>query len=343
MGASPDIPRIGDTDGAPPPWARALFQSPLTPHLRDQAGRALVWTIEDGASDASVSAQFTTGAADYHHRYAAADHFEGLFRAALEVSGAQVPDRPLILDLGSGSGVNSVVPCRRLFAGARIVATDLSGELLAMLGASLQGAPDAEATVCVKMDAMGDLVAPGAFDLVTGSAILHHLTEPRRGLAAAARALKPGGHAIFFEPFDGWGLLRFAFARILAESALRGGALDPATAAGLTTMIADIAMRSAPDNTAPAFAALDDKWLFSRARMAAWSRKVGFSDVRFVPHMDHPGMYRDVAAVQLRLVTGRDDLALPDWAVAILDDLDAAMTYDARRELMLEGTIVLTR
>ncbi|MBS0333395.1 MAG: class I SAM-dependent methyltransferase [Proteobacteria bacterium] len=329
---------------APPPaWLASLFQAPLSPHLRDGEGATLVWTLEDRGSKATITDQFKANAAEYHQRYAASDHFEALFASALAATGVAVVDAPLILDLGSGSGVNSVIPCRRLFPGARIVATDLSGELLAMLGGYMRAEADPAAVACVKMDAMSKVVARGAFDLVTGASILHHLLQPAAGLQAAARALKPGGHAIFFEPFDGWCLLGYGYRRILAEAALRDEALDEAVAAMLERAIHDIATRSAPDTSAAWFPDLDDKWLFSRALMEAWARSAGFSAVRFVPHLDHPTMYRDAAAVQLRLMTGRDDLAFPAWAVAVLDELDAAMPYHARRELMLEGSVVLTR
>ena len=50
-------------------------------------------------------------------------------------------------------------------------------------------------------DAMLDVFVPESFDLVTGAAILHHLIDPSRALVAAHRALKPGGFAMFFEPF----------------------------------------------------------------------------------------------------------------------------------------------
>jgi SAM-dependent methyltransferase len=327
----------------PPDWAEPLFAAELSPHLRRKDGEVLVWTIEDKASKAKVTDQFKANAEEYHQRYAHSDHFERLFRQGLDETGVGVASAPLILDLGSGSGVNSVVPCQRLFPGARIVATDLSGELLAMLGAyALDGG--AEGTVaCVRMDAMSDRVTPDAFDLVTGASILHHLEDPGRGLSAAARALKPGGHAIFFEPFNGWGIMRLAFERILAEADLRNDPLDPAVEAVLRAMIRDVAERSDPDVKRPWFPNLDDKWLFSRTGVEGLAKAAGFATVRFVPHKGHTTLYRDMAAVQLRLGSGRADLAFPDWATAILDSFDVAMTGDAKRELMLEGTIVLTK
>ena len=326
-----------------PAWAQALFAATLVPHLADDAGRTLVWAIEGDASTASITDQFKAEAGEYHRRYAASDHFERLFRQAFAATGVVPPERPAILDLGSGSGVNSVVPCRRLFPGARIVATDLSAELLALLAGYLAAEGTADEAVCVKMDAMGEQVAPGAFDLVTGAAILHHLESPKQGIAAAARALKPGGHAVFFEPFSGWAIMRLAFERILAEAALRGDPLDPAVETAIRALAQDIAVRSAPTPGSDLLKNLDDKWIFSRSWIEEWAAKAGFADVRFVPHKDHPTLYRDLAHVQVRLASGRADLVFPAWADAILDSFDAAFTLHAKRELMVEGTIVLTK
>ena len=322
-------------------WTQRLFTSELTPQLEGPGGEVLVWTIRDDASQATVTDQFKANAEEYHRRYAASDHFEGLFRKGLQATGVTVAERPLILDIGSGSGVNSVVPCRRLFPGARIVATDLSAELLAMLGQYLLDDGSAAEVCCVQMDAMSDHVAPGAFDLVTGASILHHLDSPERGVAAAARALRPGGHAIFFEPFNGWGVIRLAFERILVEAELRGLPLEPLVDDALRRLVKDVACRTAPDPGL--FEVLDDKWLFSRTQMQEAGLAAGFETVRFVAHNDNPKLYRNTAAVHLRLATGRSDLELPPWAMAILDSFDAALTRDAKRELMMEGTVVMTK
>ena len=329
--------------GSPPAWAPPLFATPLAPHLRRDDGAVLVWTVEDHASTAGITDQFKANAEEYHRRYAHSDHFEKLFRQGIEATGIEVAQAPLILDLGSGSGVNSIVPCRRLFPGARMVATDLSAELLAMLGAYALDDGAAEAIVCVKMDAMSDRIAPGRFDLVTGASILHHLEDPQRGLTAAGRALKPGGHAIFFEPFNGWGIMRLAFEWILAEAALRGEALDPVIDKLLRDTVADVAARSDPDTTTIAFRHMDDKWLFSREQFEGMARDAGFASVRFLSHNNHPSLYRDIAHVQLRLGSGQDDLSLPDWADVILDSFDRAMPKPTKNLFMLEGSVVLTK
>ncbi len=341
--ASPAARGATASGDAAPAWARALFTADLTPHLTSETGETLVWTIRDDHSTATITDQFKANAEEYHRRYAASDHLETLFRQALDATGIAIAPRPVILDVGSGSGVNSIVPCRRLFPGARMIATDLSGELLAMLAHYLIDNAATDEALCVKMDAMSEHVAPGAFDLVTGASILHHLESPEQGLNAAGRALKPGGHAIFFEPFNGWAILRLAFERILAESELRGDPLDPLVETALRQLNRDVAERSEPDPNAAAFKAMDDKWLFSRTRVQESARAAGFRTARFVPHNDHKTLYRDVAFVHIRLATGRTDLTLPPWAMAILDSFDAALTLHAKQELIVEGTIVLTK
>lgn len=327
---------------SPPAWAQALFAAELSPLVANAKGEVQVWAVADKSSRAKITEQFRTGAEEYHRRYAASDHFEGLFRQALAATGVIVAESPTLLDLGSGSGVNSIVPCRRLFPGARMVATDLSAELLAMLAGYAADTGAADSLVCVKMDAMSKRAAPGAFDLVTGASILHHLDSPGEGLLAAGRALKPGGHAIFFEPFNGWAVVRLAFERIVSEAGLRGESLEPDVQAAARKLIDDVGGRST-EAYSKARSTKDDKWLFSRTGVETLARAAGFETVRFVPHNDHASLYRDTANVHLRLASGRDDLTLPDWANAILDEFDAAMTLNAKRELMVEGSIVLTK
>jgi SAM-dependent methyltransferase len=312
---------------AAPAWAASLFGRRLTP-LSQGPDAATVWSIEADQISGHISEQFKAGAGEYHARYAAAGHFQSLFEQAIGQLGLTIPEAPLIFDMGSGSGVNSIVPCFNLFPGARQVASDLSGDLLAMLAdyATAHGLSDR--VICVVMDAMGTNVLPERFDLVTGASILHHLVRPVQGLKAAARALKPGGQAIFFEPFDGYGLIRLAYERILAEADLRRAPLAPEVERVVRAMIIDIAARTGPDWRAPGFAGLDDKWLFSR---------------ELVAHNNHDNLYRDVATVQLRLGSGLDTLTLPDWANDVLDSFDRAFPQATKNSLMLEGSVVLTK
>jgi SAM-dependent methyltransferase len=328
---------------AAPAWAASLFGRRLVPLARGPDPAATVWGIEADQIAGHISEQFTANAGEYHARYANAGHFQRLFEQTIGKLGLTIPQAPLIFDMGSGSGVNSIVPCFNLFPGARQLASDLSGDLLVMLAdyAASEGLSDR--VVCVVMDAMGTNVLPERFDLVTGASILHHLVRPVQGLQAAARALKPGGQAIFFEPFDGYGLIRLAYERILAEAALRNDPLAPDVERVLRAMIGDIAARTAPDWRSSDFADLDDKWLFSRELFEGMAMNAGFAKVQFLSHNNHASLYRDVATVQLRLGSGLDTLSLPDWANAILDSFDAAFPQATKNSIMLEGSVVLTK
>ncbi len=320
----------------PPDWAPPLFQAEL------EAVAHGVWALQGAASTARISSQFTSQADTYHARYSASAHFQGLVAAAITAAGIEVAEAPLILDLGSGSGVNSVLPSFNLFPGARQVATDLSVELLAVLAREAQARGLSRQVVGVVMDAMQLRVRNRRFDLVTGASVLHHLERPSEALEGAFNALKPGGHAIFLEPFDGYGVVRLAYERILAEAELRRDPLPPHVAAHLRGMVADFAARARPDPLSPDFAKLDDKWLFAREVLEAEARTNGFEAVHFVPHHDHETLYRDITHTQLRLATGEDQV-LPAWAIDILDSFDTALPPAAKRLLMLEGSVVLTR
>ena len=180
-------------------------------------------------------------------------------------------------------------------------------------------------------------VAAGSVDLVSGIGCLQEMDDPDQVLAAAARALRPGGYGVFLAPFDGHGLLRLAYERIVAEAALHpDDPLDLDVATALATLAGDIAKRTLPDPRDPAFAQMQPKWLFARESLESAARSLGFRDVAFVPH-------HDVALLQVRTVTGRVGADLPGWAGAVLDGFDQALRPPVKRLLMLEGTIVLRR
>lgn len=173
-----------------------------------------------------VTQQFIRNAGTYHKKYLALEHFANLINGALTKIGYAKAD-PVILDIGSGSG-NTVFPALDRFPNSNIVATDISENLLAILRDQLateEKYKNRVGLVCV--DVTQNHFAENSFDLVIGAAILHHLLDPRPALEAVCSALKPGGYAIFFEPFEyGSALLRVAYGDIV-EQAMRRAGLDP--------------------------------------------------------------------------------------------------------------------
>jgi SAM-dependent methyltransferase len=311
-------------------WASALFAA---------ARAAPVWRVAPEERAIAPPEADDDGVA----RFREITHFETLLRAAVEDSGVALPADPLILVLGAGSGVNAVAPCLRMFRGARIVATDRTETHFPLLRRRLSESGAGDRVVCVPMAPEDEAVPAESFDLVVGASILHRLMDPDQALANTFRLLKPGGHAVFMEPFDGFGLIRLAFERILAEAGLRGEPLNPALGEALAATAQDIAARTMPDTSRPGFDQMEQKWLFSRESLTAGARQIGFAEVRFFPHNDHAALYRDFARTVLGQRVGAGVADMPDWAWEVLDGFDSALPPPVKRLLMLEATIVLAK
>jgi SAM-dependent methyltransferase len=113
-----------------------------------------------------------------------------------------------VLDFGCGHGMASVVLAKR---GAKVTAVDLSGGYL----------NEARARARANRVAVDHVLANGEylpfademFDHIWGNAVLHHLDLGRAG-RELLRVLKPGGVAVFCEPWGGNPLLNWARRRL---------------------------------------------------------------------------------------------------------------------------------
>jgi len=285
-----------------------------------------------------VTAQFLEHAADYAARYGNVAHFRVMLDDALARLDPPVVPR-VVLDIGSGAG-NSVLPLLDRFPDAFVVATDISAPLLAILRDHLAREPryaGRYALVCV--DACAARYRPESFDLAVGAAILHHVPSPDGVLDACAEALRPGGAAIFFEPFElGHAVLCLAYREILAEAERRGE-----TGPGFTMvqrLVNDYAARSTARDD-PRLLELDDKWMFSAAFFEAAATRGRWSRCRMDPTHDIDAPLRDMTRVNLRLVMDADESALPQWAWERLAACEQAFSADARRALPFECAVIL--
>lgn len=113
-----------------------------------------------------------------------------------------------ILDLGCGHGMAAIVLARR---GANVTALDLS------IGYLQEAATRARANhvniAWVAADAERLPFADGSFDCVWGNAVLHHLDLEPAG-RELRRVLRPGGIAVFCEPWGENPLLAWARSRL---------------------------------------------------------------------------------------------------------------------------------
>ncbi len=109
-----------------------------------------------------------------------------------------------VLDFGCGDGWYSI---KLGMSCANVWGIDISGELINRAN-RLAVDKGLSKNVCFEKMAGEDLTFPdNFFDLIIGSAILHH-TDIKRALRSILRVLKPGGRAIFIEPLNENGLLR---------------------------------------------------------------------------------------------------------------------------------------
>ncbi len=121
-----------------------------------------------------------------------AGRFRAQRRAQRIVDVARVQRFSRVLEIGCGTGLFT-----EMFAatGARIVAVDISPELLAK--ARLRNLPVDQVTFLEKR--FEDCEVDGPFDAIIGSSILHHL-DIDQSLERIKALLKPGGRIGFAEP-----------------------------------------------------------------------------------------------------------------------------------------------
>ncbi|MGB4294498.1 MAG: class I SAM-dependent methyltransferase [Smithellaceae bacterium] len=113
-------------------------------------------------------------------------------RAALIAAGASLSPDKYVLEIGCGTGIFTEFFAR---TGARIVAVDISGDLLDL--ARKKNLSPSQVQFLEKRFEDCDKIGP--FDAIVGSSVLHHL-DIKPALATIFDLLKPGGLMSFAEP-----------------------------------------------------------------------------------------------------------------------------------------------
>jgi ubiquinone/menaquinone biosynthesis C-methylase UbiE len=298
-----------------------------------------------GAAKIGITEQFLQQAGTYHERYSAVPYFRSLLEQATE--GRLKSEPSIIFDIGSGSG-NSVLPCLDLFPTARIVATDLSESLLAIMRGYITDPSMRGRLALVCIDATQCEVVERSADLVVGAAILHHLIDPSICVRQACRALKPGGIAVFFEPFEnGNAILRLAYQEIIERAAAMGGTtLSPAVSNCLKMLVEDFRVRAGSDKSAPIFQRIDDKWLFTRTYFESLASELNVTvTIDALNQSDTMFVTQTVTNLRLALGLPMDHAirALPTWAWDVLGAIDMTFSRELKRDLPIEARVVFTR
>lgn len=287
-----------------------------------------------------IHAQFQDGAERYARHYEKFGFFEQLIRRAVRSCGFDGSEHAAILDIGSGSG-NSIIPLLNLFPAASMVASDLSPQLLAILRDHLSRSEHRSRCALLQLNAEELDFHDAAFDLVVGAAILHHLFHPEKAVAGAARVLRPGGVAIFIEPFEnGNYILRMAYHQIVNDP--RADSLHPRVAQFLRDRIAFCDERRGTDKSDPKYMKFDDKWNFTRSYFDDLAERHGFSNCTHFPIGNLDAPFESKARVHLRGKAGEGD-PLPEWAWEIIREYDRNTSRELRQDLPIEAVVMLTK
>lgn len=321
-------------------YLQSKFKQGLYPLAEEPAFQGIYALRPDylNSSLIGVTNQFLKNAGDYDAKYFNYDHWRTLLQTGLEHARA-TPPNPEVLDIGSGSG-NSVLPILDLLPDSRVVATDISPQLLVLLRNNLaRSAEGLERCGLVCGDALEAQLHENSFDLAIGGAVLHHLLDPGAAIRQACFSVRRGGCVLFFEPFEiGCAMLRLIYERMLAERAHLG--MAEAVSNMLQRIVTDIRVRSGPDKTV--FPRLDDKWLFTRSYFEEQARANDVS-LTILP-LHAPGdSFRQQTLNYLQIVFKGDESMLSTKAWDMIRYYDEAFSEDLKREMLIEGCVVFQK
>lgn len=300
---------------------------------------------DDSVINQYIQSQFAESARVYIEKYQHIEHFTNLVSTAFQRIELCAQNELTILDIGSGAG-NTIFPLLELCPHSRVIASDLSVEMLVSLKEGMKEfITDRDADhgcLLLQLNAEQLDFVEESFDLVIGGAILHHMVSPEKTLSGCARILKQGGYAIFFEPFEeGNIILRNVYNTILNDS--RQGTLSSEVRTLFHALIVDYDARMVRDKSLPKFRGLDDKWFFNKRYFLDLSEKHGFSECIIYPLHSTERQFELQTEVYLRLGRGKTRDALPDWVWEIVRQYDQCFSEDTKKDLLIEGCLILKK
>jgi ubiquinone/menaquinone biosynthesis C-methylase UbiE len=191
-------------------------------------------------------------------------------------------EEAVILDLGCGFGELScgLISSDQVTT-SHVYAVDHSLESMRVLSRSAAAANRNEVHLSIQ-DAAALCFPPASFDLVLGSALLHHILDYRSLLNKVSTILKPGGKAVFTEPFCYGYLIPIVFLKMAVEELhINAKRLSQPEFGMCGFIIQDIADRVQHEDDSEFLKRLTDKHLFREDRVAAVCYAAGFTEVTF--------------------------------------------------------------
>lgn len=295
---------------------------------------------EVGRTREGASATFLEDAEVYYTRHQSFDYWKYYLKRALDHIG--IVDARLIVEYGCGFG-NSTLPLLDIFHDAQVIATDISPNLLAILRRLIDARGLGDRCLVVAMDAQKPYIKGNIADLVVGSAVLHHLSEPGRLIQSAMHVLKPHGAAIFFEPLEaGYALVRVIIRHLCREAAIREEGSPALT--WLAEMAAELNLQIQRDRL-PGWRDLDDKWLFPRSVLQEFADAAGAElIITSINESNMPFRLRISHMLKMGGFDALDAQLIPGWAWDIIDQYENDFfSAGLKRDLMDEGCVIFRK
>jgi SAM-dependent methyltransferase len=284
-----------------------------------------------------LGAQFRAEAHVYDERYFDVESKIRVITQALAVTGRTLPHDSLALDIGCGSG-NATFAILELFDRSHVFSTDLSPEMLSILLRKAESERLKHRITAFVTDASKVLLKPESLDLVIGSSMVHHLVDPDAFIIKILGAVRSGGVAMFFEPFQaGHVFLRSLLLSLVAISDFR-----PGFSAQQLKFFKDyshtVAVMVDPDRAEATTRRLDDKWMFNRRRFSDLGKRLGCQVNIFATNP--PNRFFEIKIADLVFAGLGEVLAWPSWALDLVRQVDMTIAPDLREELLMEGCVV---
>lgn len=315
------------------------------------SGPAAIYAVEGldayDFADRGVTGQFLEDAGRYFSVFSNPAHFRDMYAKAFAAAGVVRGQDLRVLDIGVGGG-NSLFAVYDLLGPVDALGVDISRPLLELCRkTALEHYPAAAARLSLLCADLFDLrPVEGCVDLVTGSSILHHMLHPEKIVELALTAVRPGGCAIFTEPFEaGHGALNLIYTLALERSGASDAPLAPPLAEFFRAMTRDYHARKGIGDIRDFTSRLDDKWFFTRGWFEDAARRAGCRRLDILPSHSGGSIFRDQFAFSFRNFSGGGDAfeIAPDWLLSLFDKFDAAYSARQKSETCFTGIVVIER
>jgi 2-polyprenyl-3-methyl-5-hydroxy-6-metoxy-1,4-benzoquinol methylase len=287
-----------------------------------------------------IGEQFRRDAAVYNERYKNIAGRLSAINRALEATSRAYSGPITALDIGCGSG-NATFAMLQLFEQAHVYATDLSPEMVELVAHEAQRTGVSDRLTLFIADASTVQLSRSAFHLVVGSSMIHHLIDPDQFIDRILASVKPGGVAIFFEPFQAGHMMIRQILNTLVRLASVCQGLDERYVDFFKRYAATISVMSREERDEAFYAKLDDKWMFTRAIFDRAAKRNG-CEIVIIASDGTKHAFRGKILNLIYKALG-EKAVLPDWAAEVIDEADLGISADLRNELLTEGSVVYTR